>query len=229
VALRQARDNTGGHAAGNTRWDVADCVAGAARGLAIFDITDIDGDVSLSYVDGDDRTIADLPRDVRRIAANMGHRDASAMLPAGRIAETVRSRGGYGIILQALSYRLENWALRGLLRGITAHFMDRYGAGGDDISVARNVVSFLFRGRRVAAFTVGRRAVKLTLGPGFGPCFRRGRDLEVDRTEFSEDSRDPTTGLYECVTLWLSDAAHLAGATRAIDALMQRAERPRRS
>lgn len=78
-------------------------VAGGRRdieGIAIYDIGEIDDDVCLGYLDGSDEVMAELARDVRRVARSMGHDEASAMLPAGRIADTAR-RAGYDLIVPA--------------------------------------------------------------------------------------------------------------------------------
>jgi GNAT superfamily N-acetyltransferase len=66
---------------------------GEIRGVAIYEIGEIDRDVCLGYIDGPRETIASLARDVLRVAGMIGHKEASAMLPAGPIADTVRTAG----------------------------------------------------------------------------------------------------------------------------------------
>jgi GNAT superfamily N-acetyltransferase len=66
---------------------------GRIRGVAVCEIGEIDRDVCLGYIDGPDETIASLARDVLRVAGMIGHTAASAMLPAGRIANAVRAAG----------------------------------------------------------------------------------------------------------------------------------------
>jgi len=66
---------------------------GPVRAVAIYDIAGIDGDVCLGFVDGPDRMIAALARDMRKVAGRLGHKEAAAMLPGGRIADAVRASG----------------------------------------------------------------------------------------------------------------------------------------
>jgi hypothetical protein len=67
--------------------------SGRVRAVAVYDIAGIDGDVCLGFVDGPDRMIAALARDVRKIAARLGRNEAAAMLPVGRIGDVVRASG----------------------------------------------------------------------------------------------------------------------------------------
>ena len=276
---------------------------GKIRGMAIYDIGQIDGDVCLGFLDGPRKTMEGLARDVLRVAAELGHADSSAMLPAGPIAEAAR-RGGYGVILPAdavvyelgargfregseplenllwrtyrrheaeaadrlaglliddtprdlarenvrdfvmrhllpdsrrealalledVSLRLESWALRAVLRGITEHFLNRYGIAGDSVKTTTRTMSFWHTGRRVATARVERKAVALTLGPGFGPCFDADASFDVDKVEFPENSLDESTGRYAAVAMRLTTERQIVEAERAIDAIMKRAVRAR--
>ena len=80
---------------------------GRIRAAALFDIGVIDNDVCLGFADGSDDDIATLARDVLSIARETGRDEASAMLPEGRIAETV-FRAGFDkeAPLQAVVYEL---------------------------------------------------------------------------------------------------------------------------
>jgi len=66
---------------------------GALRAIAIFDIGKIDDDICLGFVDGPDKDITVLAKDILRIAADTGRGEASAMLPMGRIADLVHAAG----------------------------------------------------------------------------------------------------------------------------------------
>lgn len=66
---------------------------GALRAVAMFDIGKIDDDVCLGFVDGLDKDVTLLAKDILRIAADTGRDEASAMLPMGRIADLVRAAG----------------------------------------------------------------------------------------------------------------------------------------
>ena len=66
---------------------------GRISAVAIYDVGAIDNDLSLGFVDGPDEEIAILARDVRRVAGRLGHKDASAMVPEGRIADVVYGSG----------------------------------------------------------------------------------------------------------------------------------------
>ncbi len=81
--------------------------SGKVRGVAIYEIGEIDRDICLGYIDGPDETIESLTRDVLRVAGMIGHSEASAMLPAGRIAHTVRAAGFDRILpVEAVVYEL---------------------------------------------------------------------------------------------------------------------------
>lgn len=88
---------------------------GKVRGVAVYEIGEIDRDICLGYIDGPTEAIASLARDVLRTAGMIGHKEASAMLPAGRIARTVRAAGFNRILpVEAVVYEL---GARGLPRG----------------------------------------------------------------------------------------------------------------
>jgi len=80
---------------------------GTIRAVAIYDFGKIDGDLCLGYIDGPRRNVLSLARDVRRVASRLGKKEASAMLPVGEIADTVR-RAGYdeNIPVDAVVYEL---------------------------------------------------------------------------------------------------------------------------
>ncbi len=66
---------------------------GEIRAAAIFDRSAIDGDICLGFVDGPDDDIKALARDVLRIAGRGRRKNASAMLPVGRISDLVFDAG----------------------------------------------------------------------------------------------------------------------------------------
>jgi len=66
---------------------------GKIRAAAIYEKSAIDGDMCLGFVDGSDDDIGALARDVLRIAGRAGRKDASAMLPVGRISDLVFDAG----------------------------------------------------------------------------------------------------------------------------------------
>jgi hypothetical protein len=276
---------------------------GKIRGVAIYDIGEIDQDACLGFIDGADETITSLARDVLRIAGKTGHREASAMLPIGRIAETARSAGfdrivpfqavvyelgarGFGDgdepldsvlrrtlrtneeeltdlvagfladnaprtverqnvrdfvvrnlipdtrreilgALQPLLYNLASRPLRGALEGIVGRLIERHGLGGDAFRIGKGGVSFWYAGRKLGRVSVGRRSLRLTLGPGFGPCFpprmARGRSWVT----LGKDSFDRGRGLYAAVTIRLVGEEQVDVAIQAIDLLMKSATRGR--
>jgi hypothetical protein len=67
--------------------------AGRPRAVAVWDRGRIDGEVCLGYADGSDADLRRFARDVRGIAARLGEVELSAMLPPGRIADTVHAAG----------------------------------------------------------------------------------------------------------------------------------------
>lgn len=276
---------------------------GKIRGAAIYEIGEIDRDVCLGYIDGEDQTITSLARDVLRIAGKMGHREASAMLPIGRIARTARSAGfdrilpvqavvyelggrGFGNddepldsllrrtlrmneeeltdlvagflaenaprkverqnvrdfvvrnlipdtqrevlgALQPLLYSLATWSLRGALEGIVRHFIERHGIGRDAIRIGKGGVSFWYAGRRLGTLRVGRRSLRLILGPGFGPCFSPRIGSGRSWVTLGKESFDRRSGLYAAVTVRLIGQEQVDVAIQAIDRLMKSATRTR--
>ena len=66
---------------------------GAFRAVAMFDIGKIDDDVCLGFIDGPDDDVTLLAGDILRIAAETGRKEASAMVPMGRIADLVHAAG----------------------------------------------------------------------------------------------------------------------------------------
>lgn len=276
----------------------------SVRGVAVYDVGEIDGEVCLGFLDGPDHVMSGLARDVLRVARSLGQDDSSAMLPIGRIADTAR-RAGYGLIIPAdavvyelgprgfrdgdeslesvlwrtfrsssseatdqlidllreraprsisrenardfvtrnlipdmtretyaliesVQYRLESWALRAILRGITMHFMHRYGIAGDSVRTTKNSVSFWLENTRLATVHIARKSVSLTLGPGFGPCFDGKTRFRVDDVTLSESAFDEKAGRYGTITLKLSKERQIGEATRAIDTMMKRALRSTR-
>ncbi|MFH1688741.1 MAG: GNAT family N-acetyltransferase [Candidatus Eisenbacteria bacterium] len=66
---------------------------GALRAVGIFDIGKVDDDVCLGFVDGPDEDVLALAKDVLRIAADTGRKEASAMLPMGRLVDLAQAAG----------------------------------------------------------------------------------------------------------------------------------------
>jgi hypothetical protein len=270
---------------------------GRIRGLAVYDVGDIDGDLCLGFLDGPEREMEALAGDVLRAATRLGHSDSSAMLPEGSIADAAR-RGGYNLImpadavvyelgargsqdgrepfeelllrtyrrhegeaadrlaallidkaprrlarenvrdfvmrrllpdsrrdaqalLEGLSFQLESWPLRAVLRGITEHFLNAYGIGGDSAKTTARTISFWHSGRRVATARVRRKSVRLTLGPGFGPCFDARTPFDAEEIEFLDGSRDENTGRFEALSMKLTAERQIPAAVRAIDTIMK--------
>ncbi|MFH1501767.1 MAG: GNAT family N-acetyltransferase [Candidatus Eisenbacteria bacterium] len=276
----------------------------ALRGVAVYDIGNIDGEVCLGFLDGDDDARSELARDVLRVAGSLGQKDSSAMLPKGAIADAA-AEAGYGLVIAAeavvyelgarglgdgdetldsllwrtllsnsddaadrlaellterapldlsrenvrdfvtrhlipdaaretyalienVQYRLEGWSLRGVLRGIAMHFMDRYGVAGDSVRTTKNTVSFWLGDKRLAVVRLARRSLTLSLGPGFGPIFDGKAKLDVDAVRLPESSFDEKAGRYGAITLKLSKERQVREATRAIDVMMKSALGPAR-
>jgi hypothetical protein len=275
---------------------------GKLRTVAMYDVSSIDRDVCLAFADGRDEEIGILARDILRIAGRLGKKDASAMIPAGRLAEAVYE-GGFDSMhpftavvyelgargaraggepldsalwrtlranegeaaelltdllldrapgnqarenvrdfvvrnvvpetereiagaIQALTDPLGSaYELRDTLRALIEYLARDKGLAGPSMKVTDGRAAFHLKGRRVALMAVGRKTVRLTLGPGFGGCFPKGLALRVDRTSFDETSFDPATGKYGGMTLWLSKGSHLAPARRAVDMIVRSAER----
>jgi len=81
--------------------------SGKVRGVAIYEIGEIDRDICLGYIDGPDDAIGSLARDVLRVAGMIGHEEASAMLPVSRVARTARAAGFNRILpVEAVVYEL---------------------------------------------------------------------------------------------------------------------------
>lgn len=129
--------------------------------------------------------------------------------------------------LRPLLHSLARWSLRGALEGIVRRFIERHGLGGDAIRIGKGGVSFWYAGRRLGTIHVGRRSLRLALGPGFGPCFPprigRGRHWVI----LGRDSLDRDRGLYAAVTMRLTGQEQVDVAIQAIDLLMKSATRGR--
>ena len=276
---------------------------GRIRGVALYDIGEIDGDICLGYVDGPKEAITSLARDVLRVAASTGHDAASAMLPVGRIANTVRAAGfdrirpvdavvyelgarGFrdddepfdsimwrtlrmhgeeatdlvadflteraprgverqnvrdfvarNIVpdherevigsLQPLQHRLASWSLRGVLRGVVKHLIVRHGFGRDSIRIRKGGLSFWHGEAKIADLVLARRSIRITLGPGFGPCFPRRLGSGREWITFDETSFDRRSGRYAAVTMRLTEESQVGAAIEAVDIVCRKALRPR--
>ena len=66
---------------------------GPPRAVAIYDIGKVDDDVCLGFVDGPDKDVVTLAKDILSIAAGTGRDEASAMLPMGRLVGLAQSAG----------------------------------------------------------------------------------------------------------------------------------------
>lgn len=66
---------------------------GRPRAVAIYDIGKVDDDVCLGFVDGPDKDVVTLAKDILSIAAGTGRDEASAMLPMGRLVDLAESAG----------------------------------------------------------------------------------------------------------------------------------------
>ncbi len=80
----------------------------AVRAAAIYERTSFDGQsLCLGFVDGPDADVRALARDVLRIAGRAGLKEASAMLPVGRVSDLVFD-AGYDLIepAKAVAYEL---------------------------------------------------------------------------------------------------------------------------
>lgn len=100
---------------------------GRIRGVAVYDIGEIDNDVCLGFLDGPTDTMEALAHDVRAEAARLGRPDSSAMLPAGPIARAAR-RGGYDVIIpaEAVVYELGPRGFRGARDAFEDHLWRTY-------------------------------------------------------------------------------------------------------
>lgn len=281
---------------------------GSIRAAALMDIGTIDDDMCMGFVDGTTKEIALLARDAARLAALSGRSELSAMLPEGRIAETVlssgfdsampmqavvyelgargvetirgaRSENGSGESFESLldrlyrvsepeaadliagllmerapgrlnrqnvrdyvmrnvlpdttralmatmlafSNRLLQNEVRLVLRAVAMHLHTEHGLSGDAMAVGKRTVSWHLAGRRIVHISCARTRLTMTLGPGFGACFPADLDLDVEKIEPDEKTRDRATGRYERVRLVLTERSHAAGAVRAIDLIMKNA------
>jgi RimJ/RimL family protein N-acetyltransferase len=66
---------------------------GKPRAVAAWDVGKVDNDICLGFIDGSDEDVTRLARDVLRIASDTGRGEASAMVPIGRLADTVEAAG----------------------------------------------------------------------------------------------------------------------------------------
>ncbi len=125
--------------------------------------------------------------------------------------------------LEVLTTRLKTYELRNIARAIFEHFMTEYGMAGEFVRFGKTSVSFVYRGRKIAAMRPNSRSFDLILGPGAGPCFPREFSPSADSVRLDERHFDPDTEMYESVTLRLSKEEHGRSARAAIDTLMRRA------
>ncbi len=127
--------------------------------------------------------------------------------------------------IQPLCDRAATYAQRGILRGLTEHLATNHGLAGESLEIGKSSALFFYRGGRLAALEIAGRAIKLTLGPGFGACFSPRLALDVHRMSFPKRSLDPTTGRHTALTLWLTEERQIPGAAKAIDIIMRSAIR----
>ena len=66
---------------------------GRPRAVAIYDIGKVDDDVCLGFVDGPDKDVVTLAKDILSIAGGAGRDEASAMLPMGRLVDLAQFAG----------------------------------------------------------------------------------------------------------------------------------------
>ncbi len=122
--------------------------------------------------------------------------------------------------LERLTGKLKTYELRNIARATFEHFMVEYGMAGNFVRFGKAGVSFLYRGKKIAAMRINSRSFDLTLGPGAGSCFPREFNPVADSIRFDERRFDPGSGMYESVTLRLSKEEHKRSAKIAIDMLM---------
>jgi GNAT superfamily N-acetyltransferase len=276
---------------------------GALRAAAMLDVSKMEGDLCLGFIDGSDDEIAVLARDALSLARQAGLDYASAMLPVGRIADLVYDSGfdtapvfqsvvyelgarglrddgepfeellGRSIrsselaiadaiadiliertdaklshenvrdfvlrklipdttreltgALLKLSAGLKHDSVRSALHTIVMHFHNAHGLSGEAMTVGAKTISIRHMGRRIAHIRCAQSSLTLTLGPGFGHCFRGRMSLPADAVRLDKKWLDPKSGRYESATLVIRDPRHTGAATRAIDAIMRSARRPR--
>jgi hypothetical protein len=129
--------------------------------------------------------------------------------------------------LQPLLYSLGSWSLRGAFTGIVERLVGGHGIGGDSIRIRKNGVSFWHEGRKVADVRAARKSIVLSLGPGFGPCFREGLAAGRDWVRFPRGSLDKESGRHEAVVMRLTGETQVADSLKAIDTIMKCAARGR--
>ncbi len=125
----------------------------------------------------------------------------------------------YGKLEQS-TRKLRTYQLRNIARAVFEHFMIEYSMVRDFVRFGRTGISFIYRGKKIAAMRFNSRSFNLTLGPGAGPCFPRGFNPVVDSVRLDESCFDPGSRMYESVTLRLSKEEHKRSARAAIDMLM---------
>lgn len=124
--------------------------------------------------------------------------------------------------LRPLTDRLRTYELRGNMRAIVDMLIDRFGVGIDDVRIGTASATFSLQGRRLAELRTGAASLRLRIGPGFGPLFGPRTDFGADRQILHDDDRDPSSGRYESVTLWLTRPEHMQAASRALEAVADR-------
>jgi hypothetical protein len=126
---------------------------------------------------------------------------------------------------QAFFVSLRSDLLRTILRGVIEHLYQRYGLVVDTATATSRGVSVKHMGRRLALIRATAKSLRVTLGPGFGACFPRDMKVRVADVQVVPKTRNRTTGRYESVVLTLTEKSHIAGARKAIDAIMKSAAR----
>jgi RimJ/RimL family protein N-acetyltransferase len=113
--------------------------------------------------------------------------------------------------------------LRSILRGVIEHFHLRHGLAGDALTATDHIVRVKHRGKRLATVRARATSLRLTLGPGFGPCFPSDLKVRASEIRFDDGTLDSASGCYESLTLVLTEKSHIKGAARAIDMIMKSA------
>lgn len=121
--------------------------------------------------------------------------------------------------LRPVTDRLRTYELRGNMRAVVDILIDRFGVGESDVMVRTSKATFRLRGGRLAELRANAGSLRLTVGPGYGPLFGPRTDFRVTKQAFDEKTRDPSSGRYGAVTLWLTAPEHLRGAARALGAV----------
>jgi len=125
---------------------------------------------------------------------------------------------------QSFFEALSSDTLRTVFRGVIEHLHYEHGLGGEAVAASLRVARVMHRGKVLARVRGRRDALELTLGPGFGHCFRTGATFGADDAWHPKGSR-ARSGKHEAVTLVLTGKRHIAGARKAIDAIMKSAGR----